>query len=409
MNALLRKGFGLGGRFDRALTEQVEPSIEFGLNGINPNGMKPNEYWMEQALIESMNGVGITSPNPAVGCVIVQGNHEISRGHTQAYRKEHAEKVAFSRLALSAAGQGVDLSQCRLFVTLEPCSHQGHQPPCVNLLLESSIPEIVIAVRDPDLRVNGAGIRALEEAGKKVTLSVLSAEAKAWNFPFFESKRTGRPVWIAKWAETPSGHLADANGHSKWITGLRSRAYTHWLRQKYDAIVVGARTFLLDQPALTVRDCALPHHRNPERFVFDPKGLTLGLPLERRQGFRFLVCDSVLSQNAGPKAGLNAEPEVIRVPCAPDSPDLWIQLRDALEAYPFDRPLQSVMVEGGAVLIRELFKENVFRGVHHFVGARSFASTDDRYRIQWQPDSSWKTLARQEFDQDVLHEWIKED
>ncbi len=82
MNALLRKGFGLGGRFDRALSEHVEPSFEFGLN----------EYWMEQALIESMNGVGITSPNPAVGCVIVQGNHEISRGHTQAYRKEHLKK-----------------------------------------------------------------------------------------------------------------------------------------------------------------------------------------------------------------------------------------------------------------------------------------------------------------------------
>ncbi len=411
MNALLRKGFGLGGRFDRALSEHVEPSFEFGLN----------EYWMEQALIESMNGVGITSPNPAVGCVIVQGNHEISRGHTQAYRKEHAEKVAFSRLALSATGQGADLSQCKVFVTLEPCSHEGHQPPCVNLLLESPIPEIVIAVRDPDLRVNGAGIRALEEAGKKVTLSVLSAEAKAWNFPFFESKRRGRPVWIAKWAETPSGHLADAHGHSKWITGPRSRAYTHWLRQKYDAIVVGARTFLLDQPALTVRDCALPHHRNPERFVFDPKGLTLGLPPERKKGFRFLVCESVApsagrnasltagSAHASLTAGLDAESEVIRVPCAPDSPDLWIQFRDALEAYPFDRPLQSIMVEGGAVLIRECFKENVFQAVHHFVGARTFDSTDDRYRIQWQPDSSWKTLARQEFDQDVLHEWIKED
>jgi diaminohydroxyphosphoribosylaminopyrimidine deaminase/5-amino-6-(5-phosphoribosylamino)uracil reductase len=390
MNPHLKKGFGIGGRIDRALHADVALSFAPGTD----------EFWMELALLESMNSIGISSPNPAVGCVLVQNNEAVGRGHTQAFRKEHAERMAFQTYDRAA-----DLSQVTVYVTLEPCSHQGNQPPCVDLLVHSPIPRIVIAARDPDPRVNGEGIRKLKEAGKDVVLSVLEAECRAWNFPFFRGRKTGKPVWIAKWAETPSGHLADANGHSKWITNLQSRAYTHWLRQKYDAIVVGAGTFLADSPKLTVRDCALPHHRNPERWVFDPKGRLLGEDPKRLEGFKVLICESVLkaAQSPLPK-------EVVSVPTSPKSSDLWKALIATAESIPTPAPLQSVMVEGGAALLRGLFQEELFQGVHQFRGARDFRTQGgEAYRADWEWGPGWKLQCLQEFEQDVLREWTKED
>ena len=398
MNPLLKSGFGLGGRIDRALQSDVAPSLA---PRSDPLG---HEVWMEMALIESMNSIGMSSPNPGVGCIFVQNNQIVGRGHTQAFRKEHAERMAFQ-----THDRAADLSQVTAYVTLEPCSHQGNQPPCVDLLLNSPIPKIVIAARDPDPRVNGEGIRRLKEAGKEVVLSVLEAECRAWNFPFFRMKKTGKPVWMAKWAETPSGHLADATGHSKWITNSRSRAYTHWLRQKYDAIVVGAGTFLADSPQLTVRDCALPHHRNPERWVFDPKGRLLSLDPKRLQGFRVLVCESVL--RSAPESVLNPlAPNLIPVNSSPSSPDLWKALIETAEAIPTPKPLQSVMVEGGAALLRGLFQAEIFQGVHQFRGAQDFPTQGgEAYRADWRLGSEWKLQCHQEFEQDVLREWTKED
>ncbi len=389
MEPALKKGFGLGGRIDRALALCTSPSFPQGTD----------EYWMEQALIESMNSIGISSPNPAVGCLLVVGESVVGRGHTQAYRKEHAERMAFLNRDPAA-----DLSRATAYVTLEPCSHHGHQPPCVELLLASPIPRIVIAVRDPDPRVNGEGIRRLRDAKKEVVLSVLEPECRAWNLPFFRNRETGRLFWAAKWAETPSGHLADASGHSKWITAEKSRAYTHWLRQKYDAIVVGARTFLEDRPRLTVRDCALPHQRHPVRWVFDPKGLLLSLPADAISGFTVFTSDSVLRS-----AGASGRGNFISIPEPPGSPDLvrsWIQ---TVESLRFDPPVQSIMVEGGAALLRSLFREGVFQAVHRFVGEKDFLTHNASQHLGWSPDQKWILQSIQEFDRDLLREWIKKD
>ncbi|MBU6153221.1 MAG: bifunctional diaminohydroxyphosphoribosylaminopyrimidine deaminase/5-amino-6-(5-phosphoribosylamino)uracil reductase RibD [Bdellovibrionales bacterium] len=388
MKPQLRKGFGIGGRIARTLEPQPAPSFPFGTD----------EYWMEQALLQSMESIGLSQPNPAVGCVLIQNQQVIGRGSTQAWRKEHAERVAFSHLDPAA-----DLRDSVAYVTLEPCSHEGFQPPCVELFLKSPIPKIMIAVPDPDLRVNGEGIRRLRAAGKVVEVGILGSESRAWNLNFFINKKTGRPIWAAKWAQTPSGHLCDAEGNSKWISRPESRAHTHWLRQKYDAIVVGARTFLLDQPRLTVRDCAGPIHRNPERFVFDPKGRTLHLPAEKREGFRTLVCEPEIRA-----AGNVPVPGVISVPVAVDSPDLWLVFRQVLEASEFPRPLQSIMVEGGGRLLSELFKHDLFTVVHRFVGSRNFQDALEADRVNWLPGGDWSLQTQEEFHGDLLHEWIKE-
>ncbi|NDG83647.1 MAG: bifunctional diaminohydroxyphosphoribosylaminopyrimidine deaminase/5-amino-6-(5-phosphoribosylamino)uracil reductase RibD [Proteobacteria bacterium] len=399
MEPLLKKGFGLGGRIERALAATVAPSFATGTD----------DYWMEQALLESMNGVGITAPNPAVGCVLVENDREISRGHTQEYRKEHAERMAFEN-----RDRGADLSRATAYVTLEPCSHQGHQPPCVDLLLQSPVPRIVIATRDPDPRVNGEGIRRLQEAGKDVILGVLENECRAWHFPFLRSRATGRPVWIAKWAETPAGFLADASGNSKWISNESSRAYTHWLRQKYDAIVVGAGTFLADHPKLTVRDCALPHQRHPERWVFDPKGRLFNLPKERvpgaplfrpdsLTGFKIAVCESVLKKHRTPPPA-----DWVAIPVEPESPDFWSAFCEGVRAAPRTIPLQSVMVEGGASLLRGLFSEGLVEGVHCFTGQKEFLTRcDTQNQVGPWAGPGWTLQSHQELRGDILREWTK--
>ncbi len=384
MNNVLSPGFGLGGRYDRALIEA--PSLSFPLG--------TDEYWMEQALLISMNSVGLSPPNPSVGCVLVKDQKIISSGYTQSFGKEHAERMAFQNLP-----ENPDLRDVTAYVTLEPCSHFGSQPPCVDLFLKHPVKRMVIALMDPDDRVNGLGIQKLKDAGIEVSIGVLAKEVAAFHFPFLANRILKKPIWIAKWAQTKEGYLADAQGQSKWITGKQSRAYTHWLRQKYDAIVVGARTFLADQPALTVRDSAPPHSRNPSRIVFDPKGLLLK-NASSFTDWKVFVLQSVLDGLQGPTPAC-----VFGIPEGPEF--LGNRFKLAVERTDWPRPLQSVMVEGGASLLNELFLAQGFDAAHIFTGARNFADKSDSYRVNWKPDSQWKLVSQHKFEQDDLQEWVK--
>ncbi len=384
----LRPGFGLSGRIDRTLSERVDSCFPAGTD----------EFWMEQALIESMNSVGISSPNPGVGCVIVKNGRELARGFTQAWKHPHAERMAFGALP-----SDVNLEGAEVFVTLEPCSHTGFQPPCSDLFPGRGISRVVVAAGDPDPRVSGEGLRRLAASGIRVDAGVLEAEVRALLFPFIKTRGLKKTVWVAKWARMPSGHLADVDGNSKWITHAHSRAYTHWLRQKYDALVVGARTFLLDRPALTVRDCALPRQRQPERVVFDPKGELLKLPDSELVGFQVLVCRDRIPearQHGTVFVGMESDP---------DSPELGAVFRATLESLPFQKPLQSVMVEGGARLLRTLAGCGVFDAAHVFTGVQKFDRLSEREWLESGPGAGFRLCTHHVFDEDVLQEWVKED
>jgi len=389
MQRTLKPGYSLGGRLDRALHEKVEPSFEFGTD----------EYWMEQALLTSMNAVGWSAPNPAVGCVIVKENRELARGFTQAYRHEHAERMAFEMISDPEALRGATV-----YVTLEPCTHFGFQPPCIDLLLSRPVGRVVIACADPDPRVSGQGIQTLRDSDKEVVLGVLEAEARAWHFPFLKNRVTGKPVWIAKWAQNEEGFLADAVGNSKWITNEVSRAYTHWLRQKYDAILVGARTWITDRPKLTVRDCALPHRRNPVRLVFDPRAMLATLP----------VNEILIHEESPIFVYIERERFEAISPTLPRVAGLtWLPFKGvegfqgAVESTDFGKPLQSIFCEGGARLLNTLMQHGIFDAVHRFQAERSFERVDSRNRIDFKPDASWIDLARHKFLDDDLHEWVK--
>lgn len=204
------------------------------------------EFFMRIALEEATKGLGRTSPNPAVGAVLVKGGRIIARGFTQPAGQAHAEVMA-----LRAAGpraRGADL-----YTTLEPCNHYGRTPPCTLAILEAGVRRVISASWDPNPKVNGKGIAKLRRHGVEVLTGVLEEEADHLNRAFFKAIGTGLPYVTLKAAATLDGKLATATGDSRWVTGEPARAWVHQLRNRVDVILVGANTVRLDDPQLTTR------------------------------------------------------------------------------------------------------------------------------------------------------------
>lgn len=213
-------------------------------------------------------GHGNVSPNPSVGCVIVKDGCVVGRGWTQPGGRPHAETQAIGRAGEATQG-------ATAYVTLEPCAHHGETPPCAQALIDAGIRRVVIGAGDPDPRVDGGGISMLKDAGIEVTGNVREDDAREAALGFLMSVEQKRPLVTVKLATTLDGRIATSTGDSQWITGPVSRALGHGLRARNDAILVGSRTALLDNPSLT---CRLPglSGASPARIVVDAR---LVLPL----------------------------------------------------------------------------------------------------------------------------------
>ncbi len=211
------------------------------------------ELWMRRALALAALAEGNTSPNPLVGAVVLDREGRlVGEGFHARAGESHAE-VGALRQAGDAARGGT------LVVTLEPCCHHGRTPPCSEAVLHAGIGRVVIALEDPDPRVDGGGIRQLREAGLEVISGVLREEARQQNRAFLHRVSTGRPFGILKWAMSLDGRTALPNGASQWISGPPARDWVHWLRSGMDAVVVGGGTVRGDDPLLTSRG-----RRSPE-------------------------------------------------------------------------------------------------------------------------------------------------
>jgi diaminohydroxyphosphoribosylaminopyrimidine deaminase/5-amino-6-(5-phosphoribosylamino)uracil reductase len=209
-----------------------------------------NETHMRAALSLARRSLGECAPNPAVGCVIVKDGQVIGRGRTAPGGRPHAETQA---LAMAASTASDAARGAVAYVTLEPCAHYGATPPCARALVEAGVAHVVVAVRDPDARVNGQGIAILTDAGIKVTESCLEAEAIALNAGFFSTVQRGRPWLRLKLATTLDGRIATRTGESRWISGEPARRATHAMRGSFDAVMVGVGTVLADDPDLACR------------------------------------------------------------------------------------------------------------------------------------------------------------
>lgn len=227
-------------------------------------GSTQDTLHMLHALRLAQRSLGQTAPNPAVGCVLVtRDGRVVGRGRTAKGGRPHAERVALDEAGISARG-------ATAYVTLEPCSHHGQTPPCAEALIAAGVAKVVVAVGDPDPRVNGRGLAMLREAGIEVVEGVCRAEAAELNAGFFLKVRQGRPLVTLKIAQSLDGRTATATGESQWITGEPARAYGHLLRATHDAILIGSGTALADDPMLT---CRLPglEDRSPVRVVLDSR------------------------------------------------------------------------------------------------------------------------------------------
>ncbi|MDG5766844.1 bifunctional diaminohydroxyphosphoribosylaminopyrimidine deaminase/5-amino-6-(5-phosphoribosylamino)uracil reductase RibD [Balneolales bacterium ANBcel1] len=220
---------------------------------------------MKRALRLAGKGKGYVAPNPLVGCTIYSRDGDlIGEGYHERYGKEHAEINA-----LNSIRDRSDLIDATVYVTLEPCSHHGKTPPCALELARYPLKRVVVAMRDPNPKVNGDGLRIMREKGIAVETGLLEDEAMRLNETFLFNIRFGKPYVILKVAQTLDGYIAAPDGDSRWITGTSARKMVHQWRSEYDAVLIGRNTALMDNPRLTVRHVS---GRQPRRIVIDGPG-----------------------------------------------------------------------------------------------------------------------------------------
>jgi diaminohydroxyphosphoribosylaminopyrimidine deaminase/5-amino-6-(5-phosphoribosylamino)uracil reductase len=408
----LRTGFGFGGVLQDTLPE--------GLRGAAPSVSVSgdDERWMLETLRMAMTHNGLSDPNPVVGCVIVRDGQVVSRGATERIGERHAERVAIEAVADRSVLRGATA-----YVTLEPCSHHGRQPPCADLLASVGLARCVVALRDPNPLVDGAGLARLRAADIAVDVGVLAAEAAAWHTPFLLRQRLGRPLVAAKWAQTLDGQLAyDAStyerGAERWLTGKAARAHTHWLRQKYDAILVGAGTVLADDPALTVRDAAGERHRQPLRLVYDPNGRALAALPQRLERWKagllsadaptvFFVEAAAAARLAPLQTLLPPSAAMVTLPDGAPADALFDALVGPAMLARLGRSVASVMVEGGPRLLGLLLEAGRVDLAHVFIAP--VIGGGERNRIAFAGSVAatrgWRPIASAALGPDLLVEY----
>jgi len=298
---------------------------------------------------------GHPSPNPHVGAVVAKGKEVLASAYHERAGDDHAEVRAIKIVGDNAAGS-------TLYVTLEPCNHDGRTPPCVDAILEAKVARVVIGCGDPNPHVRGGGAERLREAGIEVKIGVSEKEARALIAPWAKCVTTGLPHVSLKLALSLDGRIATRTGASKWVTGPEARAKVHELRSRMDAVAVGIGTVVADDPRLTVRELQAP---SPVRVVFDTK---LRIPTGARliATARETPTWIVTSLDASPAVEQTLSDQGVEILRAPPSAEGRIDVSAALRALA-QRGVVSLMVEGGAELAGSVLAARLADELHVFV------------------------------------------
>jgi len=315
--------------------------------------------YMRKALALARRMLGRTSPNPAVGCVIVRGGQRgariVGQGATAAGGRPHAEAVALARAGARARG-------ATAYVTFEPCAHQGRTPPCARALVEAGVRRVVIGCVDPYPPVRGRGVAMLRAAGVEVVSGVLEDECRRLNLGFITRVTRGRPFVTLKLALSLDGRIAAASGDSKWISSPASRALVHRWRNEADAVMVGAGTVAADNPLLT---CRIAGGRDPARVVIDGRLRCSPLArvfVERSAAAALLVTTSANAARARRRWGAGGRVEVIGCAGRGGEIDLRALMRELGR-----RGWCNVLIEGGAHLAGAALGAGIVDRVAFFV------------------------------------------
>ena len=322
-----------------------------------------SQLHMQHALELAAKGLGRVEPNPMVGCVIAQGETVLGEGWHETYGGPHAEVMAVRSAGEKAKG-------ATLYVTLEPCCHQGKTPPCAEAVIAAGIGRVVIAMKDPFPQVAGKGIETLQAAGITVETGVCEKAAQQLLAPYLKLVRTGRPWIIAKWAMTLDGKIATRTGSSQWISGEPARAIVHELRGRMDAILVGRHTQAADDPLLTARPAG---QRTPVRIVLDTKAQTAvssQLVQTANETPVLIACgNSAPQQNMDALTSAGCEVYL----CAGDTPAVRLEsLLDELGR----RRMTNLLVEGGSKLLGSLRDLDQIDEIHTFIAPKLLGQAD---------------------------------
>ncbi|WP_188442357.1 bifunctional diaminohydroxyphosphoribosylaminopyrimidine deaminase/5-amino-6-(5-phosphoribosylamino)uracil reductase RibD [Belliella aquatica] len=340
--------------------------------------MENHIKFMRRAIELAELGMGNTSPNPMVGCVIVHQDQVIAEGYHEYYGGPHAEPNAISQVN----DQSV-LQEATVYVTLEPCAHFGKTPPCANLLVDKGVKEVVIGAVDTNPLVGGKGMEILRNAGVMVISGILEAEVRYQNRRFFTYIEKQRPYIILKWAQTQDGFVARENYDSKWISNQYSRQLVHRWRAEEDGIMVGTNTARYDNPKLDVRDW---DGKNPTRIVID-RMLQLSQELSVFDQSQSTICFNLVKDEKSENI------EYIKL-----DPDFAL---GEIFRVLYQRKIQSILVEGGTFLLQKLIDAELWDEARVFTGQINFGKGIAAPQVQG------KMIHKSEVFGDELKVWSK--
>lgn len=316
--------------------------------------MADDASYMLQALELAEQGLGLTSPNPMVGCVIVKKGQVIAEGWHKVCGGDHAEVVALMRAGTRAKG-------ATMYVTLEPCAHWGRTPPCVDAVLKAGIKRVVIAMKDPNPLVSGRSVAKLKKAGVEVVTGVCEEQSRRMNAAFIKYITTRLPYVTAKTAQTLDGRIATRMGDSKWITSGQARELARGRRNRFDAIMVGIKTVLCDDPSLNAPD------KRIKKVIVDSR---LSIP-ENAKLFNETISGQVIvaCTRKAPAAKIRRlEQKGVEVLVCPQG-GTGVDLPHLFKALA-KKEIASILIEGGAALIGSALKAGLVDELNVYIAPR---------------------------------------
>ena len=335
--------------------------------------MQKKEEYMRRALELARKGEGHTSPNPMVGCVVVKDGRIISEGYHEKYGECHAERNALTRCTEDTAGAD-------LYVTLEPCCHQGKTPPCTDIIIEKKIARVFVGSMDSNPLVAGKGVQILRDHGIYVETGILDAECRKLNEVFYHYIATKTPFVVMKYAMTLDGKIACATGDSKWVTGEIARTQVHRMRGRYRGIMVGIGTVLADDPML---NCRVEGGVDPVRIICDSN---LHIPTESQIVKTASDIETIVACSQEALESERKQEKIRRLK------EAGIQIIGTEGAHGVNlvelmkklggQNIDSILLEGGGTLNASALEDGIVNKVYAYIAGKLIGGMDARSPVE---------------------------
>ena len=335
--------------------------------------MQKKEEYMRRALELARKGEGHTSPNPMVGCVVVKDGRIISEGYHEKYGEFHAERNALTRCTEDTAGAD-------LYVTLEPCCHQGKTPPCTDIIIEKKIARVFVGSMDSNPLVAGKGVQILRDHGIYVETGILDAECRKLNEVFYHYIATKTPFVVMKYAMTLDGKIACATGDSKWVTGEIARTQVHRMRGRYRGIMVGIGTVLADDPML---NCRVEGGVDPVRIICDSN---LHIPTESQIVKTASDIETIVACSQEALESERKQEKIRRLK------EAGIQIIGTEGAHGVNlvelmkklggQNIDSILLEGGGTLNASALEDGIVNKVYAYIAGKLIGGMDARSPVE---------------------------